>query len=164
MRPRPEGRGELDLSRGVGLRQALGLQCGHNPKAVENPTRGRRPWTTGRRLQCGHNPEAVENNMPWRTISTMPWPLQCGHDPEAVENSPSTPRPCSAARRFNAATTRRPWRTRFPRLPPRATDALQCGHNPEAVENVRHDPRRGVADDGFNAATTRRPWRTATDR
>ena len=41
--------------------------------------------------------------------------LQCGHDPKAVENSKI---PCAitwGSTGFNAATTRRPWRTRrFP--------------------------------------------------
>ena len=36
---------------------------------------------------------------------------------------------------FNAATTRRPWRTSFSRGPRRCVGTLQCGHDPKAVEN-----------------------------
>ena len=37
--------------------------------------------------------------------------LQCGHDPKAVENDGDRALIRSATGRFNAATTRRPWRT-----------------------------------------------------
>ena len=58
MRPRPEGRGERPRRRLADER--LPLQCGHDPKAVENVgTVDAMP--TGSRLQCGHDPKAVEN-------------------------------------------------------------------------------------------------------
>ena len=61
--------------------------------------------------------------------------LQCGHDPKAVENDAEyAPAAQLAASRFNAATTRRPWRSpRFRRQPP-PPQQLQCGHDPKAVE------------------------------
>ena len=60
--------------------------------------------------------------------------LQCGHDPKAVENIELT---TADGARFNAATTRRPWRT-LPRDGRLASgDGLQCGHDPKAVENRR---------------------------
>ena len=37
--------------------------------------------------------------------------LQCGHDPKAVENQRNACQLLVNARSFNAATTRRPWRT-----------------------------------------------------
>ena len=85
MRPRPEGRGELQRAR-AGRRNACGLQCGHDPKAVENYSARSKRSVSGFRLQCGHDPKAVENSE-MRSISHAPnaW-LQCGHDPKAVEN------------------------------------------------------------------------------
>ena len=59
---------------------------------------------------------------------------------------------------FNAATARRPWRTR------RSTRAdgpeLQCGHGPKAVENRWRTATSADEAVSFNAATARRPWRT----
>ena len=184
------------------------LQCGHDPKAVENfsecvrDAKGHcasmRPRPEGRgepqdrleqvlhfRLQCGHDPKAVENEAYHHEEGAGTVMLQCGHDPKAVENHgpsvPATPDP-----RFNAATTRRPWRTspvhprrrlcRNASMRPRpegrgelpsgaaalpASVRLQCGHDPKAVENA--DVRRdyGRLFPCFNAATTRRPWRTS---
>ena len=127
MRPRPEGRGErhsgIDAHNGASFNAATtrrpwrtsggpcgcvqgALQCGHDPKAVENreacvgdrvhcfnAATTRRPWRTrarsGRRrsgLQCGHDPKAVENHVLCRPMSAEAR-LQCGHDPKAVENS-----------------------------------------------------------------------------
>ena len=60
MRPRPEGRGEPERNTCLAC-EARWLQCGHDPKAVEN--------------QAAH----------WRAGGAA-WPLQCGHDPKAVEN------------------------------------------------------------------------------
>ena len=90
------------------------------------------------------------------------WKLQCGHDPKAVENTSMPSYPDSTCRGFNAATTRRPWRTttiRYscqgqcrasmrprpegrgePGMPSAEFDifnVLQCGHDPKAVENGR---------------------------
>ena len=140
---------------------AVQLQCGHDPEAVESfdlATRGvpggtrcfnaattRRPWRAppasvrrrlGSQLQCGHDPEAVESLSPARRRAAGPWMLQCGHDPEAVE-SLRTSRPSSATERFNAATTRRPWRAAWSAKARRQMLELQCGHDPEAVESDR---------------------------
>ena len=134
-------------------------------------------------LQCGHDPEAVESRQIIADLEDEV-ALQCGHDPEAVESPlPIVPLPTTTSG-FNAATTRRPWRTAHggaegngnygfnaatTRRPWRASgDAfastspgmLQCGHDPEAVESParrRPAPCRSC----FNAATTRRPWRAA---
>ena len=161
MRPRPEGRGE-QRRRWAGLiLQAVELQCGHDPKAVENAGRGLRFGHVRHPLQCGHDPKAVENprrsrrppsrrtgfnaattRRPWRTrrraTTRRGLPkLQCGHDPKAVENSSASGRPEGWGRRFNAATTRRPWRTSRTSLVLVGRPALQCGHDPKAVENLR---------------------------
>ena len=155
------------------------LQCGHDPKAVENYRPSRRPHRTWRF-------NAATTRRPWRTTGR--------HDARLVTRASMRPRPegrgehASHRRRraesssFNAATTRRPWRTRCVRRratggfnaattrrpwrtmrPPRShcgRSRLQCGHDPKAVENRALE--RSVHADGFNAATTRRPWRTTT--
>ena len=87
MRPRPEGRGERQGRRRVGRRRdasnaattrrpwrtdlaeiikqaGLELQCGHDPKAVENDVARALDEPDGKRLQCGHDPKAVENFRP----------------------------------------------------------------------------------------------------
>ena len=110
------------------------LQCGHDPKAVENfsecvrDAKGHcasmRPRPEGRgepqdrleqvlhfRLQCGHDPKAVENEAYHHEEGAGTVMLQCGHDPKAVENHGSI-------------------RARH------AGSSLQCGHDPKAVENV----------------------------
>ncbi len=112
------------------------LQCGHDPKAVENE-RASVPGTGARELQCGHDPKAVENVGAVVLIANN-LKLQCGHDPKAVENGSIVGRLAY-------------------------TDLLQCGHDPKAVENVmrRPSPRRRPPQ-SFNAATTRRPWRTCS--
>ena len=95
----------------------------------------------------------------------------------------------ASATSFNAATTRRPWRTRIGVATAADYRQLQCGHGPKAVENCR-ETRHGLpqatasmrprpegrgepgADAtlqerharGFNAATARRPWRTTEQR
>ena len=90
MRPRPEGRGEPSRARGTFDRRRDKLQCGHDPKAVENRA-GLACNAHELLLQCGHDPKAVENNSTYR--SSSPWPpwLQCGHDPKAVENPSARP-------------------------------------------------------------------------
>ena len=60
------------------------LQCGHDPKAVENDG----PQNASAKsfvLQCGHDPKAVENAM-GAFVPPRGRELQCGHDPKAVEN------------------------------------------------------------------------------
>ena len=84
MRPRPEGRGEPGPWHDRGDRSML--QCGHGPKAVENTRR----WPI-----CGACSE-----------------LQCGHGPKAVENPTGVAERLADGSCFNAATARRPWRTR----------------------------------------------------
>ena len=183
------------------------LQCGHDPKAVENASRiilargtagfnaatTRRPWRTrsackpashvtrasmrprpeGRgerrrnavvqrartRLQCGHDPKAVENgclrqnHAVWGRASMRPRPEGRGELPSTScrqvvaqrFNAATTRRPWRTdytagsgrySLRFNAATTRRPWRTPASRSRQKA-QRLQCGHDPKAVENLR---------------------------
>ena len=139
------------------------LQCGHDPKAVENrtgpglgpgrPLASMRPRPEGRgepgdrrnglpgvSLQCGHDPKAVENG-PHNRASPVTARLQCGHGPKAVENDAVVMR--IGAHSFNAATARRPWRTAGQHAV-RSLE-LQCGHGPKAVENVvlpQHGPTK----------------------
>ncbi len=134
MRPRPEGRGERGSRSRMNTATAW-LQCGHDPKAVENdasvqanpgfPSRfnaatTRRPWRTWPAVgEAGRNWSfnAATTRRPWRTrpdrsgaSAGRRW-LQCGHDPKAVEN-----------------------RKVFADLP--VIRELQCGHDPKAVENA----------------------------
>ena len=62
-----------------------GLQCGHDPKAVENYGY-RHSFATRWLLQCGHDPKAVENSNSRGRYYNQALKLQCGHDPKAVEN------------------------------------------------------------------------------
>ena len=157
MRPRPEGRGEPSENpprnrcpprfnaattrrpwrthfRLIPRTERMVLQCGHDPKAVENSWPRSEPCRLPPVLQCGHDPKAVENRL-WKYATTTGIGLQCGHDPKAVENYDAR-NLLFARRSFNAATTRRPWRTpTWTRWPCRATCVLQCGHDPKAVEN-----------------------------
>ena len=133
MRPRPEGRGERRSGR-----CSAGTTSGRfNAATTRRPwrTRPQRRSTYKRAmLQCGHDPKAVEN-APINPVQLQVQWLQCGHDPKAVENlrfrtdhqwtcgASMRPRPEGRGervvaqgagrrrRRFNAATTRRPWRT-----------------------------------------------------
>ncbi len=134
MRPRPEGRGERWTTWPVGGRSVL-LQCGHDPKAVENV----------RIAADGHA---------GRPASMRPRPEGRGERASAT-----TPRRCTIC--FNAATTRRPWRTSTWHHVCLRTTALQCGHDPKAVENALVIVSVCVPMLCFNAATTRRPWRTS---
>ena len=135
MRPRPEGRGEPEGLVVYALTQ----------------------W----RLQCGHGPKAVENSVTIMVASGSAPSLQCGHGPKAVENSRCRSSGAAGDDGFNAATARRPWRTRrTPRRTARQPCRLQCGHGPKAVENRCMGLAMFADGDGFNAATARRPWRT----
>ena len=84
MRPRPEGRGE---PRSIRARHAgSSLQCGHDPKAVENDLQSIAEGVYAVMLQCGHDPKAVENVVVNVNLCRPRYGLQCGHDPKAVEN------------------------------------------------------------------------------
>jgi len=162
----------------------LPLQCGHDPKAVENPPISSAQHRQNRQLQCGHDPKAVENlrkiiGNPLRGKASMrPRPEGRGEQRKGKEGDGPAPS-------FNAATTRRPWRTCAPPYSHFARWMLQCGHDPKAVENLgnrseclvarrasmrprpegrgerKKDPVETPAQEKrFNAATTRRPWRT----
>ena len=162
MRPRPEGRGErAPPSPRRGL--CPSLQCGHDPKAVENLEALEQVGPGFGGLQCGHDPKAVENDTT-QVTSDKNYRLQCGHDPKAVENPSGKGRCRRLTHSFNAATTRRPWRTRFGGKATPTVFELQCGHDPKAVENrLGQRLSRAWTGNGFNAATTRRPWRTADE-
>ena len=182
MRPRPEGRGEpnpeIAFRRGAFCFNAATTRrpwrtvrfCGaiRFPSGF-NAATTRRPWRTSRavcmglllpKLQCGHDPKAVENHRLIGVQRPSSPQLQCGHDPKAVENFGPLRSRMARRRGFNAATTRRPWRTLRPpgqkrgmiraSMRPRPegrgervgaargpgpTNALQCGHDPKAVEN-----------------------------
>ncbi len=140
---------------------ARGLQCGHDPKAVENcgslalfrrrthpsfnAATTRRPWRTPGLPESdrpGNAPSfnAATTRRPWRTRSprcgaTGPAPLQCGHDPKAVENGACPPTTTGAT---PASMRPRPEGRGEPpekKPPPVGVDVLQCGHDPKAVEN-----------------------------
>ena len=64
-----------------------GLQCGHDPEAVENLAKFGK-WPPQPNLQCGHDPEAVESVYAFIAYNGWDFVLQCGHDPEAVESGP----------------------------------------------------------------------------
>ena len=132
MRPRPEGRGERRFVASTTIRSSM-LQCGHGPKAVENGSRA--TPDRGEVLQCGHGPR------PWRTHRICPSTL-------VQSRASMRPRPEGRGERgqprwsrhgdrrsFNAATARRPWRTRAGLLADFASGWLQCGHGPKTVEN-----------------------------
>ena len=182
MRPRPEGRGEqhdpgrrktrLQRFNAATTRRSWRTLCAALSIAV--PWRASmRPRPEGRgephrtpsrapavpRLQCGHDPKVVENPFQYYLQNTAGM-LQCGHDPKVVENDASRQWSARRARGFNAATTRRSWRT-WPECgadhdnigasmrprpegrgepgalwPERGADhELQCGHDPKVVEN-----------------------------
>ncbi len=133
MRPRPEGRGEQDFA--------------HVPDPDSpcfNAATTRRPWRTAAQGRRGHaarpasmrpRPEGrgeprgqPPRGQPRRGASMRPRPEGRG------ERGSSRPGP-GPTRRFNAATTRRPWRTTDGELMHLIQHALQCGHDPKAVEN-----------------------------
>ena len=206
MRPRPEGRGEPSRP-AARLISFDKLQCGHDPKAVENraglastPTNccfnaatTRRPWRTTRRTvparpgRPGFN--AATTRRPWRTqappkVERYRHPLQCGHDPKAVENeffgwltgvkhvASMRPRPEGRGERrgrrraagafpgFNAATTRRPWRTKAYSSYHAMARRFNAATTRRPWRTVQVHALRLDVDERFNAATTRRPWRT----
>ena len=125
-----------------------------------NAATTRRPWRTrdlaqhaAAGLQCGHDPEAVES--PAARTGCPRGQLQCGHDPEAVENDADAVA-MPTQRSFNAATTRRPWRSSTAAV----ADPCQASMRPRP--GGRGEPgwsRRPAPSCSFNAATTRRPWR-----
>ena len=140
MRPRPGGRGEH-----------VGEAVPHGRWWCFNAATTRRPWrassTTRPRppppaLQCGHDPEAVESNY-IRSHRASRAALQCGHDPEAVESINTQGGGKCQASRFNAATTRRPWRALSLSHLFETSEWLQCGHDPEAVESNADVPAAG---------------------
>ena len=117
-----------------------------------NAATARRPWRTESdasksTVGLAQNFNAATARRPWRTLQleatffldqAEPELLQCGHGPKTVENAACVWSHLFAfAPCFNAATARRPWRTRG--------SAVHCAQ--------RRGPR-------FNAATARRPWRT----
>ena len=192
MRPRPEGRGEPHDSRPRSYRQhgfnaattrrpwrtarrraspvdvASKLQCGHDPKAVENARTpaasstassraSMRPRPGGRGERDAGSPGTTRR----RRASMRPRPEGRGELPG--RRAPPT-RPCS----FNAATTRRPWRTSRLSVTRAVDGRLQCGHDPKAVENggdagpdpggplqCGHDPK-AVENEARAAAVRRR--------
>ncbi len=143
MRPRPEGRGEPRHEASFNVNNSM-LQCGHDPKAVENL------WRRGCRPRRRPRFNAATTRRPWRTRGNA-------HATGRLDDGASMrPRPEGRGERrrrkgrqvfiarFNAATTRRPWRTPKARILSNRERQLQCGHDPKAVENPRRGrPRRG---------------------
>ena len=157
MRPRPGGRGE----RLIGPQQA-GLQHGFNAATTRRPWRAidppARPPEKGDGLQCGHDPEAVESDQRGRragddrNASMRPRPGGRGE-------RYSTALTDLLVRSFNAATTRRPWRA----LAGRTERNCERGFNAATTRRpwrAALAAQKAACRAGFNAATTRRPWRT----
>ena len=109
MRPRPEGRGE-PCGRGRRAWTRPWLQCGHDPKAVENPDAAVHRGDVADKLQCGHDPKAVENR-------------RAGAGPRRAARASMRPRPEGRGERRRGAE------------PNSCPAMLQCGHDPKAVEN-----------------------------
>ena len=113
MRPRPEGRGEPTDDGRRPRRPLARLQCGHDPKAVENADAAA---NADEAVAVSFN--AATTRRPWRTTWSM---ASVDYDGKPGFNAATTRRPWRTGRlvrtsggqvRFNAATTRRPWRTR----------------------------------------------------
>ena len=157
MRPRPEGRGEPRATWPIS-----------SMARSFNAATTRRSWRTKCgvprvmilfMLQCGHDPKVVEN--PANTADGyFYYGLQCGHDPKVVENSAASCRGPGQGSCFNAATTRRSWRTRGGQHDRGTRPRASMRPRPEG----RGERNRGEAISSpgprFNAATTRRSWRT----
>ncbi len=129
MRPRPEGRGERRLRRGE-FTPALGASMRPRPEGRGERGRIRR----GGRLALDSmrpRPEGRGEPPKTKTMKTSASRLQCGHDPKAVENIAAKESHPRVSSRFNAATTRRPWRTRCPRRRERARGAASMRPRPE---------------------------------
>ena len=158
MRPRPEGRGE----RGTVAERFAHRRCRFNAATT------RRPWRTWR-TRCPSESPLVASMRPRpegrgerdrkpppdimaRGASMRPRPEGRGERrvplamvlPGYSFNAATTRRPWRtrtnrpappASGRFNAATTRRPWRTRRADAVDCLVARLQCGHDPKAVEN-----------------------------
>ena len=87
------------------------LQCGHDPKVVENAAAEEAvAEAAAAMLQCGHDPKVVENPDGTENNNALNM-LQCGHDPKVVENICNCGEAAPNIFCFNAATTRRSWRT-----------------------------------------------------
>ena len=186
MGPQPEGRGELDP-----WHQSYRLASqSFNGATARRPWRTRRSVSRSSsdavQLQWGHSPKAVENVSDWRWLGVRSHELQWGHSPKAVENYSRPGSIIQEYTSFNGATARRPWRTSTPiamylRAPlelqwghsPKAVEnaadtqlsgtaryLLQWGHSPKAVENAYSGVTAATARYCFNGATARRPWRT----
>ena len=135
------------------------LQCGHDPKVVENRSRSSflivrsdasmrpRPEGRGEPKLCFGSPSPFS-------------PLQCGHDPKVVENRECFWGDDDVRYSFNAATTRRSWRTRDDRRRRRADTRASMRPRPEGRGERPRQGRCALDRLGFNAATTRRSWRT----
>ena len=189
-------------------RPSIGLQCGHDPKAVENADSRRikplpcspasmRPRPEGRGEQSrrsrpdvgkcasmrprpegrGEPARQKKRRIGKRPASMRPRPegrgerrlglplsasdmLQCGHDPKAVENRMKFGRG-GLQRGFNAATTRRPWRTSVHRHAAHHGPSFNAATTRRPWRTTSTGDRDGGRSPRFNAATTRRPWRTA---
>src|SRR5437868_5513321 len=110
-------------------------------------------------LQCGHDPKAVENpeDQYQEALATL---LQCGHDPKAGESYCYAR---AIAGRFYASMRPRPEGRgeRAFRPKGRASKALASMRpRPEGRGERRTSPPWRPRSTRFNAATTRRPWRT----
>ncbi len=83
MRPRPEGRGDLQCA-GTALTCSSGLKWGHGPKAVET-VRREVQGLVSHDASMGPRPEGRGDANPAISSSTRVCTLQWGHGPKAVE-------------------------------------------------------------------------------
>ncbi len=169
---------------------AGGAVCGaaksFNAATARRPwrtTKSSRAATWRTRLQCGHGPKTVENSSrrassPLRRASMRPRPEDRG-EPESADVLACAPRASMRPRPedrgelghepglltpqegFNAATARRPWRTRLAATG--ETTEMRSFNAATARRPWRTRRRRhhAYAAKSFNAATARRPWRTS---
>ena len=124
---------ELDTYAGVRLRNRFNAD---DPKAVENHLPRRLNAPLARRLQCGHDPKAVENAAAAHPSQILRLSFNAATTRRPWRTSTVSRRWCCPTS-FNAATTRRPWRTAGSIRNQGVTVSLQCGHDPKAVENLR---------------------------
>ena len=176
MRPRPEGRGEpRTVTRPTVSRRCFNAATTRRPWRTTMTAARPRPAVASMRPRPEGRGEPHGRVAERRPASMRPRPEGRGERQTAAtlvcmaasmrprpegRGEPASSDGRAAVSGFNAATTRRPWRTEpTPSALAQTLTWLQCGHDPKAVEND-DQPAAARAVTGFNAATTRRPWRT----
>ena len=158
MRPRPEGRGEPRPAKAC-TRPATTASMRPRPEGRGEPPR-QRPMQPAQGASMRPRPEGRGEPRQSNYRCYPPTKLQCGHDPKAVENSQRCLTSCCTFQSFNAATTRRPWRTSSWRNNADEHTKASMRPRPEGRGELTEASASHDRHSGFNAATTRRPWRT----